>query len=108
MPIIVTPRHNSPEFKEKCVRLVLEEGRTVAEVAKDMQVGRNTLHGWVHQAKVMSEAVNRAVEAAVAEALRAEREESDARAAADRAEIVRLQAELAAAREELAKLKGKG
>ena len=34
MPIIVTPRHNSPEFKEKCVRLVLEEGRTVAEVAK--------------------------------------------------------------------------
>ena len=103
MPIIVTPRHNSPEFKEKCVRLVLEEGRTVAEVAKEMQVGR-----WVHQAKVMSEAVNRAVEAAVAEALRAEREESDARAAADRAEIVRLQAELAAAREALAKLKGEG
>ena len=34
------------EFKTEAVRLVLEEGRTISEVARDLGVNENLLHRW--------------------------------------------------------------
>lgn len=40
------------EFKAEAVRLVLKEGMSVAEVARDLDVARSGLGKWVEQAKV--------------------------------------------------------
>jgi len=39
-----------PEFRTEAVRLVLEQGRSAAEVARSLRVHVNTLHGWVRHA----------------------------------------------------------
>ena len=40
------------EFKTETVRLVLEGGRSIAEVAREMDLTESALRLWVHQAKV--------------------------------------------------------
>lgn len=39
------------ELKERAVRTVLESGRPIAQVAKDLGVGSESLRGWVNQAR---------------------------------------------------------
>lgn len=45
-------RKHSDEFRAGAVRLVLEEGKTVAEVARDLDVHRSLLCTWVRRAKI--------------------------------------------------------
>ena len=40
------------EFKAETVRLVLEGGKTVSEVARDLDLTESAVRVWVHQAKV--------------------------------------------------------
>ncbi len=47
-------RSFTDEFRAGAVRLVLQEGRTVAEVARDLDLWESVLHGWVRQAKADS------------------------------------------------------
>ena len=44
-------RNYTPEFRADAVRLVLEQGRSVADVARGLDVHVNTLHTWVHSAR---------------------------------------------------------
>ena len=44
-------RQFTPEFRAGAVRLVLEEGRTVSSVARDLDLWESVLHSWVRQAK---------------------------------------------------------
>jgi transposase len=44
-------RSFSKEFKAGAVKLVLEEGKRVAEVARDLDLTRSSLDGWIRQAK---------------------------------------------------------
>ena len=44
-------RKYTPEFRADAVRLVFEQGRSVADVAGSLDVHVNTLHGWVSRAK---------------------------------------------------------
>ena len=37
------------EFKLEAVRLVLEEGRSVASVERDLGTGQGVVYSWVHQ-----------------------------------------------------------
>ena len=39
------------EFKAGAVRLVLDEGKTIAEVARDLDLTASALAGWVKQAR---------------------------------------------------------
>jgi transposase len=41
----------SPEFKAGAVKLVLEEGRTMNSVAKELDVPSSVVTQWVHQAE---------------------------------------------------------
>ncbi|OLT52777.1 transposase [Corynebacterium sp. CNJ-954] len=42
------PRRNfSPEYKHEAARLVIDTGRTIAEVARELNVGAQTLGKWV-------------------------------------------------------------
>jgi transposase len=45
-------RSFTPEFKAETVRLVLDGGRSIAEVARDLDLTESALRQWVHQAKV--------------------------------------------------------
>ena len=36
----------TPEFKAQAVKLVTEQGRSVAEVARDLDLGESLLRGW--------------------------------------------------------------
>jgi transposase len=49
-----TGRLYSPEFKEEAVRLVhsCEERYPVAKIARDLDVGAETLRNWVKQAEI--------------------------------------------------------
>jgi transposase-like protein len=40
------------EFKAETVRLVVEGGRSIAEVARDLDLTESALRLWVHQAEV--------------------------------------------------------
>ena len=42
-------RKFEPEFKAEAVRLVRDQGRTVADVARSLGVHVNTLHTWVRE-----------------------------------------------------------
>ena len=42
----------TPEFKASAVRLVLDEGKPISEVARDLDLTRSALNGWVNQARV--------------------------------------------------------
>lgn len=44
-------RSFTPEFKEEAVRLVLEEGKTVGQVARDLDLTETALRTWVERAK---------------------------------------------------------
>jgi transposase len=39
------------DFKAGAVRLVLEEGKTIAQVARDLDINANSLSVWVSQAR---------------------------------------------------------
>ena len=44
-----TNKRYEPEFKKKMVRLVLEEGRTIASVNKEYSLGEGTVRSWIRQ-----------------------------------------------------------
>ena len=44
-----TKRKFEPEFRAEAVRLVREQGRSVAEVARSLGLHVNTLHTWVRE-----------------------------------------------------------
>jgi len=44
-------RHFTDEFKASTVRLVLDEGRTVSGVARDLDLTPTALRNWVEQAR---------------------------------------------------------
>ncbi len=44
-------RRFSDDFKAEAVRLVLDEGKTIAAVAKDLDLVPSALNGWVAQAR---------------------------------------------------------
>ncbi len=44
-------RNFTDEFKAGAVRLVLDEGKTVAQVARDLDLTQSALGGWVNQAR---------------------------------------------------------
>jgi transposase len=45
-------RRFSPEFKTEAVKLVLDEGRPVSAVARELDVSLSSLAEWVQQARV--------------------------------------------------------
>jgi transposase len=45
------PRSFTSEFKAGAVRLVLDEGKSVSRVARDLDLTASTLCGWVKQAR---------------------------------------------------------
>ena len=45
-------RRFDKEFKAEAVRMVLDEGRTIREVARDLDVWESSLGNWVRQAEV--------------------------------------------------------
>nr|WP_164003076.1 transposase [Pyxidicoccus caerfyrddinensis] len=45
-------RQYTPEFRAGAVKLVLEEGKSMAQVAKDLDLTRSALENWVRQARV--------------------------------------------------------
>jgi transposase len=47
-------RKFTDEFKARAVRLVVREGRTVAQVGRDLDLAESVLHNWVRQAKIDS------------------------------------------------------
>jgi len=46
-----TKRSYTPEFRADAVRLIFEQGRSVADVARNLDVPMTTLHGWMRDAK---------------------------------------------------------
>lgn len=42
-------RSFSPEFKDEAVRMVIESSRSIAEVAREIQVKEGTLGNWVNR-----------------------------------------------------------
>ncbi len=47
-------RKFTDEFKAGAVRLVLAEGKPIAQVARDLDLTESLLHSWVRQAKIDS------------------------------------------------------
>ncbi len=47
-----TRRKFDPEFREGAVQIVLETGKSIAEVARDLNVGANTLGNWVKKDRI--------------------------------------------------------
>ena len=45
------PRKYPDELRERAVRLVFESGRPIAQVARDLGVGSESLRHWVRQAQ---------------------------------------------------------
>lgn len=48
---MVARKNYSPEFREQAVRLVLESSRPIADVARELGVGTETLRVWVSRFK---------------------------------------------------------
>jgi transposase len=44
-------RQFSREFKDGAIRLVLDEGKTIAQVARDLDLSSSALRSWVNQEK---------------------------------------------------------
>jgi transposase len=44
-------RNHTDEFKAGAVRLVLDEGKTVSQVGRDLDVAQSVVGGWVKQAR---------------------------------------------------------
>lgn len=47
-------RHYDPDFKRQTVEYLLEQRKPVAQVARELEISPNTLHGWVKQYKEKS------------------------------------------------------
>ncbi len=45
------PGKYDPGLRERAVRLVFESGRPIAQVARDLGIGAESLRGWVRQAE---------------------------------------------------------
>jgi transposase-like protein len=45
-------RSFTPEFKAETVRLVVEGGKGISDVARDLDLTESALRNWVHQARV--------------------------------------------------------
>jgi len=45
-------RSFTPEFKAGAVRLVLEEGESLAQVARDLDLSESAIRSWVERARV--------------------------------------------------------
>jgi transposase len=58
------------EFKAEAVRLVREQGRSVADVSRSLGVHVNTLHTWVRELPVEGRVVRRSHRNAESEAVR--------------------------------------
>jgi transposase len=56
---VATRRHFTQEYKDQAVSLVLDSGRSIAEVAKSIGVHEMTLGKWVKKAKETRQAPNR-------------------------------------------------
>jgi transposase len=56
---VATRRHFTQEYKDQAVSLVLDSGRSIAEVAKSIGVHEMTLGKWVKKAKDSGQAPNR-------------------------------------------------
>ena len=46
-----TQKRYSPELRERAVRLALESGRPITQVARDLGVGPESLRSWVRRAQ---------------------------------------------------------
>jgi Transposase and inactivated derivatives len=44
-------RRYEEDFKRQTVRCILEEAKSVAQVARELKINENTLHGWVKKYK---------------------------------------------------------
>lgn len=68
----------SPEFKDEAVKLVVNTGRTVAAVARELDVKEQTLGRWVHAARDRAEGGSEAIsETERAELARLRKENSE-------------------------------
>ena len=90
-----TRRTFTPEFKTQAARRVIDLGRPVSEVARELNVHENVLRKWVRAERVRDEVVNDG---------RHVPPDGDL-SAGERAELVRLRAELAEKDKELSFLK---
>jgi transposase len=71
-------RRFDPEFRAGAVRIVLETGKPVAQVARDLGVNEGTLGNWVNQARAASEqSTGRVSESERAELLRLRKENAE-------------------------------
>lgn len=74
-------RRFDPEFREGAVRIVRETGKSVAQVARELGIGAETLRNWVNKEKI-------------------NRGEAEGLSGDERAELARLRAENAELRME--------
>ena len=44
-------RRFSPQFKAEAVQFVIETGRPIAEIVRELESGRGTLGNWVNESK---------------------------------------------------------
>lgn len=65
-----TKRKFEPEFKAEAVRLVCDQGRTVADVARSLGIHVNTLHTWVKEGVAEGRGARRSHRNAESEAVR--------------------------------------
>lgn len=49
------PSVYSPEFRAEAVQLVLQSGKSIGEIARELDVNRETLRGWVKRHRQRSE-----------------------------------------------------
>lgn len=67
-------RRFSPEFKSEAVRLVLEEGYSIAEASRNLDIHENVLRNWIAKTKEESLSSLAGVEDPRSEVLRLRKE----------------------------------
>jgi transposase len=89
MPIMSRPRRSfSPEYRVEAAHRVIDARRSVAEVARELDLHENLLHKWVREER-------RRTAAAAGAAWRPPGEGGEVLAGDERAELVRLRAQVA-------------